>query len=243
MSSDKFHKDDHGMWRWLLGGALLLALIVSAIWIMMDRNNTPMTEDNSAISTETPRPQATSTPTATPTTRPTERPTESPSPESSPEAGDNNTNVTPDVDAVDNKVTLSFKTPVFGHVTKEYAMDHLIYSVTMDYWHTHSGVDIEGSAGTAVKAAADGVVAKAEKDPNLGYVIVLDHGNGWKSTYGNLSSVDNVYLGQLVAGGDVIGTVGDSSPIEYAEAAHLHFELSRDDKTVDPTQYLSGLAK
>ena len=122
-------------------------------------------------------------------------------------------------------------------------MDHLIYSITMDYWHTHSGVDIEGVLGTAVKASADGVVAKAEKDPNLGYVIVLDHGNGWQSTYANLASVENVYVGQLVVSGEVIGTIGESSPIEFAEAAHLHFELSRDGKSVDPTQYLAGLNK
>lgn len=240
MNSNIGHDKD-GLWRWLLGGALLLALIVSSIWIALDRDKVPMTEDKSAISTSTPKPKPTATPTAKPTEKPTEKPSPSPSPETMPEVTD------PldlqDIGQVNNRVSITFNTPLLGHVTKEYAMDHLIYSITMDYWHTHSGVDIEGALGTAVKASADGVVAKAEKDPNLGYTIVLDHGNGWQSVYANLASIDNVYLGQLVAGGDVIGTIGESSPIEFAEAAHLHFELVREGNTVDPTQYVVGLNK
>ena len=225
-SNIEYERND--LWRWLLGGVLVLALIVSSIWMVMDRDKAPKPQEKSTISTSTPKP------TAKPTAKPTTKPTSTPEPTIEP---------IKDIDPVNNKVTVSFSAPLLGHVTKEYAMDHLIYSITMDYWHTHSGVDIEGVLGTAVKASADGVVAKAEKDPNLGYVIVLDHGNGWQSTYANLASVENVYVGQLVVSGEVIGTIGESSPIEFAEAAHLHFELSRDGKSVDPTQYLAGLNK
>lgn len=75
----------------------------------------------------------------------------------------------------------------------------------------------------------------------MGYTIVIDHGNGWQSTYANLASVDTVSKGQMVAVGDLIGTIGDSAAIEYAESAHLHFELAQDGATVDPKLYLSGI--
>lgn len=235
------HKDNN-WWRWLLAGLVVVGIIAASIWIAADTaHNSADDDDKSSVSTMTPTP--TSTPTARPTVLPTAEPdaTATPTPGNNTEGNEDTEEMTPDVDSVGSHVTISFKTPMFGHVSKEYAMDHLIYSVTMDYWHTHSGIDIEGSLGSAVKAAADGVVVKAEKDPSMGYTIVIDHGNGWQSTYANLASVDTVYTGQMVAVGDLIGTIGDSAAIEYAESAHLHFELAQDGVTVDPTLYLAGI--
>lgn len=242
MDFNKMDHHDKGIWRWLLGGALALALIVSSVWIVMDRDKEPLTEDLSSMHTSTPKPTA--VPTAKPTATPTVRPTESPS--ITPEVPDEETEEatpTPNVNQVGTEVAVSFSTPLFGHISKEYAMDHLLYSVTMDYWHTHSGVDIEANLGTAVKSAADGVVTKAEKDPSMGYTIEIDHGNGWLSRYCNLAQMDTVYVGQVVKSGTVIGTVGESAALEYAEATHLHFELYKDGKTKDPTEYLVGLNK
>jgi len=88
---------------------------------------------------------------------------------------------------------------------------------------THNGIDIAGAEGNAVFATDSGVVVYAGWS-NFGYgnLLVIDHGNGWQSAYGHLSTW-NVSCGQSVTQGEVvaaIGTTGNSS------GPHLHFELS-----------------
>ena len=91
-----------------------------------------------------------------------------------------------------------------------------------DYGPIHPGIDIAGSVGNAVFAADSGVVVFAGwSEFGYGYLIVLDHGNGWQSAYGHLSAV-SVGCGQSVGRGTVIGAVGSTG---NSSGAHLHFEL------------------
>lgn len=92
-----------------------------------------------------------------------------------------------------------------------------------DYSPTlHPGIDIAGAEGNAVFATDSGVVVYAGWSQfGFGYLIVLDHGNGWQSAYAHLSAV-NVGCGESVAQGRVIGAVGNTG---NSTGAHLHFEL------------------
>lgn len=91
-----------------------------------------------------------------------------------------------------------------------------------DYSALHPGIDIAGAEGNAVFATDSGVVVFAGwSEYGYGYLIVLDHGNGWQSAYGHLSSL-NVGCGQSVALGSVIGGVGTTG---NSTGTHLHFEL------------------
>jgi len=91
-----------------------------------------------------------------------------------------------------------------------------------DYSSIHPGIDIAGSVGNAVFATDSGVVVFAGwSEYGYGYMIVLDHGNGWQSAYGHLSAV-GVTCGQSVGQGTVIGAVGSTG---NSSGAHLHFEL------------------
>lgn len=99
----------------------------------------------------------------------------------------------------------------------------------------HPAIDIDGSEGSPVYAADNGVVVYAGwNDWGYGNVIVINHGNGWQSLYAQLSS----YIpscGMSVYQGALIGAMGSTG---NATAPHLHFELMYNGVTVDPHDYI-----
>lgn len=93
------------------------------------------------------------------------------------------------------------------------------------YSSIHPAIDIAGAVGNAVYASASGVVVYAGwNDWGYGYMVVIDHGNGWQTLYAHLSSI-NVGCGQGVAQGKVIGAVGSTG---NSTGPHLHFEMQSD---------------
>ena len=131
--------------------------------------------------------------------------------------------------------------PVQGDIVFDYSMDKLIYSKTLNEWTTHAGIDIAAKTGTTVKAALTGVVEKAEKDAQMGYMVVLSHGNGTKTVYASLAKTAGLKTGQTVQAGAAVGTIGSSAIIESEELPHLHFEYILGGKHVDPKKYVTGL--
>lgn len=105
-----------------------------------------------------------------------------------------------------------------------------------DYSSIHPAIDLAGSTGHAIFASDSGVVVYAGwNDWGYGYVIVLDHGNGWQTLYAHLSAV-NVVCGQSVYQGDVIGAMGATG---NSSGPHLHFEIMHDDYgKVNPHNFL-----
>ncbi len=129
--------------------------------------------------------------------------------------------------------------PAMGRVTTAFAMDTLVYSKTLEQWNCHSGIDIAADIGTPVKAVMDGTVVEVtNNDPKLGVVIVIDHGCGVKTLYGNLNSDKLVKEGNQVKKGQVISAIGKTAPYEIEDPPHLHFEVLKDGKNIDPQQYL-----
>lgn len=128
--------------------------------------------------------------------------------------------------------------PVFGNISTDYSDTELVYSKTIDSWITHSGLDLKAEEGSPVRAALDGVVLETVNDAQWGLTIVLDHGEGIYTRYSNLSTLDLVSKGQKLKKGDVISGVGKTALSEIAEEPHLHFELMRDKKNIDPKNYL-----
>lgn len=100
----------------------------------------------------------------------------------------------------------------------------------------HNGIDIAGSIGNPVYAADAGVVVYSGwSNFGYGYLVVLDHGNGWQSLYAHLSAI-NVICGQSVFQGTGIGGVGSTG---NSSGAHLHFELMYGTAKVNPWNYVS----
>lgn len=136
----------------------------------------------------------------------------------------------------------SFAMPVFGDISFEYAQDKLVYSKTLDEWRSHSGIDIKAARGTPVKVVADGVVTEIKNDPRLGVTIIVEHSDGLKTVYANLANGDMVTPNQKIKQGEVIGSVGNTAVFESAEPAHLHFEVLKNNKNVNPSDYLPNKA-
>jgi murein DD-endopeptidase MepM/ murein hydrolase activator NlpD len=103
--------------------------------------------------------------------------------------------------------------------------------------YDHPGVDIASPRGTEVLASANGTVVDVNKsDVQAGYgnLIEVDHGQGFITRYAHLESV-KVYVGQRIKKGSVIGFVGSSGG---SVAPHLHFEVLRKGKPVDPVLFM-----
>ncbi len=91
-----------------------------------------------------------------------------------------------------------------------------------DYWSGHLGIDIAGAIGDPVHASDAGVVVFAGwANGGYGNMVMIDHGNGYQTVYGHLSSVSST-CGQSVSTGSYIGAVGSTG---NSTGPHLHFEV------------------
>lgn len=100
-------------------------------------------------------------------------------------------------------------------------------------WHT--GIDLTGACSTAVFAAGAGTVIEAGWSPyGGGNRIVMDHGNGLKTTYNHLASI-GVSVGQTLARGALIAGVGTTG---NSTGCHLHFEVMVNGRTVNPAAFI-----
>ena len=101
----------------------------------------------------------------------------------------------------------------------------------------HGGLDIGASYGTAIHASDGGTVFLAGWCGSYGNCVMIDHGNGYTTVYGHMSSVA-VSEGQSVSQNDVIGYVGSTG---MSTGPHLHFEVRQNNQRIDPEQFFSGL--
>jgi murein DD-endopeptidase MepM/ murein hydrolase activator NlpD len=99
----------------------------------------------------------------------------------------------------------------------------------------HDGMDIVASTGTPVRAPADGVVTSAGRRSGYGKAVDLSHGFGLGTRFGHLSAV-LVRPGQRVRRGDTIGRVGSTG---RSTGPHLHYEVFKEGRHVNPRRYLS----
>lgn len=100
----------------------------------------------------------------------------------------------------------------------------------------HTGLDFPADVGTAIMAAAGGVVIAAHMHPQYGQMIELDHGNGLVTRYAHASKL-LVAQGEIVKRGDRIAQVGTTG---RSTGPHLHFEVMVDGVQQDPEKFLSG---
>ena len=99
----------------------------------------------------------------------------------------------------------------------------------------HEGLDLIAPQGSAVKAAADGVVRSViRSNKGLGNIVEIDHKNGYITRYALLGDI-SVPQGRNVKRGQKIGTVGISST---TFAPHLQYEFLQGGKVLDPVNFL-----
>lgn len=127
--------------------------------------------------------------------------------------------------------------PLEGQVLLDYSMDHTIYHPTLDLYKYSKGIAIQSSVGSPVMAASNGTVASIEEMSETGTTVVLDLGNGYQSTYGQLKDL-NVVVGQTIPQGTILGYVDEPTKYYTEEGSNLYFAMSRDGVPADPIQYL-----
>jgi hypothetical protein len=98
----------------------------------------------------------------------------------------------------------------------------------------HGGLDISADAGSDIVAAASGRVAFAGAKGALGQTVVVDHGFGFRTTYGHASAL-HVRAGERVERGQRLASVGSSG---RSTGPHLHYGVSVKGRSVDPADYI-----
>lgn len=98
----------------------------------------------------------------------------------------------------------------------------------------HTGIDLVAEEGVPVVSTEEGIVIKAQMAEAWGNIIVVQHEGAYSTSYSHLKSM-NVKAGDQVHKGQVIGLVGHTG---LSTKDHLHFELLKDDKAIDPIKYL-----
>lgn len=105
------------------------------------------------------------------------------------------------------------------------------------YWgdgRGHKGIDLAGDTGSPIFASKGGTVTFAGWDGNYGYAVVVDHGDGLKTRYAHCSALC-VKKGATVSQGQQIAKLGNTG---RSTGPHLHFEILKNDKQVNPTAYI-----
>ncbi len=99
---------------------------------------------------------------------------------------------------------------------------------------THRGVDFAGKAGNDVVAVAGGVVTHASKKGAYGFLVEIDHGNGYVTRYGHNQMV-HVQVGEAIKRGQVIAKLGSTG---RSTGPHVHFEVIKDGTRIDPMKFV-----
>lgn len=127
--------------------------------------------------------------------------------------------------------TGTFRWPCSGTITSRFGYRNLSYSYAST---NHKGIDIANKRGTAICAADGGTVTYAGWMSGYGYLVRIDHGNGYVTYYGHNSSLlvsvgQHVYKGQQIAR---MGSTGNST------GNHCHFEVRYNGTPRNPLNYL-----
>lgn len=129
--------------------------------------------------------------------------------------------------------------PVDGEIIKECAVEKLVYSETLGMWKTHPGIDIKAEIESNVVSASSGIVQEVEKDSFYGNVVKVIEDSGYIFVYANLDDEIKLSKGDKVNKGDVIGQIGVSATGELLDTAHLHFEIIKEEKQINPLDLIN----
>ncbi len=122
--------------------------------------------------------------------------------------------------------------PVKGNITSGFGWrEHPVLGKLM----FHSGVDISTPPGTPVHSTADGVVSFSGWEGRGGNTVVIEDGNGFRTAYAH-NSKNIVKVGQRIHRGDVVAYSGSTGA---ATGPHVHYEVCKNGKSVNPYEYLS----
>lgn len=127
--------------------------------------------------------------------------------------------------------------PSAGTILIDYSMDGSVYFPTLNQYKYNPALIIGSETGNQVLAAAKGMVESVTVDEETGTTLVLNIGNGYKLTYGQLKELA-AGEGDIVEEGSVLGYVSEPTKYFSEEGSNLYFKMTKDDAAVDPVLFL-----
>lgn len=127
--------------------------------------------------------------------------------------------------------------PSAGTILIDYSMDGSVYFPTLNQYKYNPALIIGSEVGNQVLAAARGMVESIYVDDETGTTLVMNIGNGYKLTYGQLKELA-VEEGDIVEEGAVLGYVSEPTKYYSKEGGNLYFQMTQNDASVDPVLYL-----
>lgn len=125
--------------------------------------------------------------------------------------------------------------PIEGEILMHYSMDGSIYFATLDQYKYNPAVIFSAVEGERVKACAEGKVVSVFEEEEIGTAVVLELGNGYQATYGQLQDV-TVKEGSYVNAGDDLGCVAAPTKYYSTEGYNLYFRLDKETAPVNPEE-------
>lgn len=126
---------------------------------------------------------------------------------------------------------LPFGKPLEGNITSRYGKRKDPLNKKSAF---HSGIDIRGEKGDKIFATGDGIVKKAFRNGGHGNYVMIDHGNGYTTSFSHMKKFV-VRKGDRIERGQLIGYVGNTG---RSTGPHLHYEIALDKKTINPIKFL-----
>ena len=148
----------------------------------------------------------------------------------------------PPIDDTQNveELVITFIMPVESTTSIVDYSDTMVFNETLGRYSSHRAIDFFAEAGTSVVAVYGGKIESIETTLLSGVTVVIDHGDGLKTSYNSIEVDENeLFVGKKVEAGEAIGTVSTTNRQEYKSGAHLHFQVIGDGEIIDPSKYLT----
>ncbi len=127
--------------------------------------------------------------------------------------------------------------PLAGDVILNYSMDSAVYFATLMQYKYNPAILIGAAQGENVSACAKGQVVKIGESAEQGLYVVMNIGDGYEVTYGQLENLQ-VQEGTVVSRGQVIGNVAKTTKYYSVEGDHVSLMVTKDGEPVDPLSLL-----
>lgn len=128
--------------------------------------------------------------------------------------------------------------PIVGKVLLNYSMDRAIYFPTMQQYRYNPSIVIEAQEGQEITAACDGIVKEISTNAFTGNTVVVDLGDGYELTYGQLTDI-SLQKGDVVQVGEYIGKVAAPTIYYTEEGCNVYFKMTKDNVPIDPMNYMN----
>lgn len=138
------------------------------------------------------------------------------------------------------ETALVFNFPISSSETVlPFSVESAIYDPTLDQYRTNSSISLSSKEGDQVTASEKGIVKEITKDEEKGNSLVVEHKDGWSTTYSQLASEMLVAVGDTVEKGQALALVAQPTKYTVALGEHLEFSISKDGKPQNPQEIIN----